>query len=71
MKPPKMEFLNHPVSEEPEGWTTIVSIQTDGTSLAFQFNDQIMEIIDREHAEKLINRLRDGIYTLRPDLRPQ
>jgi hypothetical protein len=66
-----MERMEHDASVTPEGWITVASIQTNGRDLAIQINEEIIPHLCRERIEKVISRLSDSLYRVRPDLRPQ
>jgi hypothetical protein len=71
MVKPKIEQLKCDASEAPEGWVTIVSLQTNGKDLAIQISDWVIPELTRRRIESAILALADALYRVRPDLGPQ
>jgi hypothetical protein len=71
MKPPDIERREYGANEEPEGWRTLLSVQTNGRDLAVQIEERLVPLLDGELTEKIISIVKDALYRMRPDLRRQ
>jgi hypothetical protein len=62
---------DHGAGEAPPGWITILGVQINGQDLAVQIDENIIPQLTRERVERIITRVKDSLYSVRPDLRPQ